>query len=55
MKTIDAVIVEIEKAAERGYTMDEQYLRRVEEFFFWPALGVTHCQLVAQAIQNLDS
>ena len=54
VKTVDAVIDEIEKAIARGYTMDEEYQKRTEEFFFWPEPGVTHCELVLREILALN-
>ena len=53
VRTADEVLDELEKVVERGCTMDGTYLKRVDDFFFTPPPGVTHCELVLNAILGL--
>ncbi len=53
VKTVDAVVDEIAKEIGRSFAMDETYAKRVDDFFFRPPEGTTHCELVLNEILKL--
>ncbi len=50
----ESLIDLIERYLENGLRIEEQYEKRIEEFFFWPPSGKSRAGLVLEAIMERD-